>query len=103
MTTQAQIIKVYTYHGDGGERGLGPILGYTTNKADAVAATRGKGWYGGDAHISEDDAIKVGDEVFFLKSTTPVRLDGDRKVDEERRQRLLAQLSPEDKRVLGIK
>jgi hypothetical protein len=103
MTQQAEIIKVYEYHGDGGERGIGPVLGYTANHADAVAATRGKGWYGSDAHISTLTCIKVGDEYYVLANTTPIRLDGDRKVDEERRQRLLAGMSPEDKRVLGIK
>ena len=103
MTQQAEIIKVYEYHGDGGERGLGPVLGYTTKKEDAVAATRGKGWYGSDASIITMDGIKIGNEVYILKSTTPIRLDGDKAVDDERRKRLLAQLSPEDKRVLGIK
>jgi hypothetical protein len=103
MTQQAEIIKVYEYHGDGGERGIGPVLGYTTNHADAVAATRGKGWYGSDASIVTLNCIKVGDECYILQNTTPVRLDGDKAVDDARRARLLAQLSPEDKRVLGIK
>jgi hypothetical protein len=103
MTQQVEIIKVYEYHGDGGERGFGPILGYTANHADAVAATRGKGWYGGDAHISTLNCIKIGDECYVLKQTDPIRLDGDKAVDDARRARLMAQLTPEDKRVLGIK
>lgn len=103
MTTQAKIIKVYAYHGDGGEMGYGPLLGYTTEKADAVSATRGKGWYGSDAHISELNAIQVGDEVYLLSSVTPIRLDGDKKLDEELRAKTIAGLTPQQKRALGLK
>ena len=99
-----KIIKVYAYHGDGGERGTGPVMGYCSSKYDADIASAHTGFYGGKGWVSEVPAIKINHDVYILAHDYPVDLDGVRaKSDAELKAKTLASLSAEQKRVLGLK
>jgi hypothetical protein len=105
MNTHPSFIKVHAVHGhdsmDGGWSDH--VLSYHLLAHDAKAAAKGKGWYGGDAYVSEQFAVKVGDQFYLLKSTTPIDLDGEQKRrTEELRKEALALLSPEHRIALGL-
>jgi hypothetical protein len=98
------IIKVWAYHGDGGERGVGPVIGYCSSKYDADVQSKHTGFYGGKGWVSEVPAIKINHDVYILAHDKPVDLDGKRKqADEDLKALTLASLSDEQKRVLGLK
>ena len=98
------IITVYAHHGDGGDRGTGPIRGYCSTRFDAEQAAKGQGWYGGDGWVSEVRAIKINYDIYILASDSPIDLDGKRqRADDDLKALTLASLSAEQKRVLGLK
>lgn len=98
------VIQVWQAHGDGGERGKGPVIGYYSTELRAKTAAHRKGWYGGDGHVEPAPAIKIDGKVYVLVSHKPVDLDGlDAAVDAKLREQTLAGLSAEQIRVLGIK
>lgn len=102
--TEVSFLTVYAAHGDGGERGVGPVIGYFSNDHQARCFAAGKAWYGGDGHVCACDAIKVGEQVFVLNSRYPIDLDkAQAKYDEELRERTLKKLSDEELRVLGLR
>ena len=99
-----KIITVYAYHGDGGERGVGPVIGYCSSKYEADVASQNTGFYGGKGWVSEARAIKINHDVYILAHANPVDLDGVKaKADAELKEKTLASLSSEQKRVLGLK
>jgi hypothetical protein len=98
------LIKVYAYHGDGGDRGTGPILGYCSTKYQADLESTHTGFYGGKGWVSETSAIRINNEVYILAGEHPVDLDGVKaKSDAELKEKTLASLTDEQKRVLGLK
>jgi hypothetical protein len=98
-----EIITVYAHHGDGGERGTGPILGYCSTRPAAEVAAYGQGWYGGNGWVSDCPALKIGDAVFVLAHKNPIDLDGKRSLaDAELKAKTLADLTDDQKRVLGL-
>lgn len=99
-----KIIKVYAHHGDGGDRGTGPIRGYCSSRYAAESAAQGQGWYGGNGWVSESYAIKINHDVYVLASKDPIDLDGkSAQTDAELKAQTLASLSEDQKRVLGLK
>lgn len=99
-----KILKVYAAHGDGGERGLGPVIGYYTSESTAKMKAKGKGWYGGDGVVREAHIIESDGEYYALVNTNPVDLNGlQAEADEKLRAETLAGLSEDQIRVLGIK
>lgn len=104
MHKEVSIIKVYAHHGDGGDRGTGPIQGYCSSRYAAENAALGQGWYGGNGWVSEAYAIKINHDVYVLASKDPIDLDGvNAKSDAELKAKTLASLSADQKRVLGLK
>jgi hypothetical protein len=99
-----RIITIFAAHGDGGERGTGPVVGYYSTLEAAKARAYHAGWYGGDGGTSVAKAIEVGGEMFVLLSDKPIDLD-DKKSDADKRLReeTLNSLSAEQRRVLGLK
>lgn len=99
-----KIIKVWVYHGDGGERGVGPILGYCSTKYEADQQSAHTGFYGGKGWVSEVPAIKINHDVYILAHDKPVDLDGVKaKCDADLKAKTLASLTDDQKRVLGLK
>ena len=104
MHKDIKIIKVWAYHGDGGERGIGPILGYCSSKYDAEQKAQHSGWYGGQGWVAEHSAIKINHDVYVLATPHPIDLDGVQKqADAELKAKTLASLTSDQKRVLGLK
>ena len=100
-----KIIQLWEAHGDGGERGIGPVIGYARTKGEAETIARGQGWYGGDGSVRQCWAIQLDTgEVFALAGTEPLDLDGSvAKAREAARKQALAKLSPAEQVLLGIK
>lgn len=99
-----EILTVYGAHGDGGERGLGPLLGYFSDKKVAEETAKGKAWYGGNGYISEKKALDTGRGVYLIADEDPIDLDNKFGVIKEKlKAQALSKLSPEEIRALDIK
>lgn len=97
-------ITVWAAHGDGGERGTGPVLAYYSTQYQAENAAKGRGWYGSNGRVSKHHALRFGSEVWLLQRPDPIDLDAVlAKRDAELREETLASLTDEQIRVLGIK
>lgn len=76
-----ELIRVWLAHGDGGERGTGPIIGICDCSVHATTIAKGKAWYGGDGVVREAKAVKItdgGEVVVFLLNDSfrqPVELN----------------------------
>ena len=100
-----KLLTVYAAHGDGGERGFGPIIGLFTSRASAKTAACGKGFYGADGLVRERIALHVNGKYFLLDSSFPKAVDMDgveKERREKRRQELIKQLSDDDLDILGL-
>lgn len=99
----AKIVTVYRSHGDGGERSVGPVIGYHSSNHLADIAATGKGWWGGNGGTSECKAIEVDGKFYALAQSTPIDLDGKQSIaDAALRSKTLATLNDEQRRVLGL-
>jgi hypothetical protein len=88
------------------ERGTpGKLIGLFENKNDAVLASQGQGWYGGDGRVHQQQFIRIRHtgEVFALKDPCPVRFGNTAELMEKKRKAALAKLTPEERRLLGVK
>lgn len=98
-----EIITIYVHHGDGGDRGTGPIQGYCSTRHAAEQSAKGQGWYGGDGWVGEACAIKFLESWYVLADKHPIDLDGvNAKIDAELKATTLASLTEDQKRVLGL-
>lgn len=97
-------IDVWQVHGDGGnEREVGPVIAYCSTMAQAEQAAKGCGWYGGDGAVQNRAALRIEGQVWLLAERDPIDLDSvQAKRDAELREKTLASLSHEQRRVLGI-
>lgn len=100
---EMEILTVYGAHGDGGERGLGPLLGYFTDKKVAQQVSKGKGWYGGDGYISEKMAVNTGNGVYLIEDPKPIDLNNEFAIKKDQlKASALSKLTPDEIRALGI-
>ena len=111
-----KIIKVYAVHQGDDDRSSGyPVWFFDDfSKAKTVAAKRG--WYGGEAPITERYAICVSqqdswfteqirvecNEYYLLDNTDPIKLNEGPDDILRKKQAALAKLTPEDRKVLGL-
>ena len=87
--------KIWQIHGDGGERGTGPIIGYSNTRSNADDRSKGKGWYGGSGYVCEAYCIEVDGKTYALVKPTPIDLDGVQAgKDEQLRRQTIADLTP---------
>lgn len=96
-----EVYSVYTQENEFGRQGA--KLGDFSASTDAASFAVGKGWWGGNADVVPQKALKVGEHIFLLQSKKPIDLDGQqKKKDDELREKTLESLSPEQRRVLGL-
>lgn len=102
-SSKPSFLTVWVAHGDGGEHGKGPVIGYSSTKERAALIAKGRGWYGRDGDLEPVPAIRIGDKVWLLLQASPIDLDSeDQKRDAELRASTIAGLSAEQRRVLGL-
>lgn len=106
-----EIIDVYVAHGDGGERGIGPIVGVCSTETNAKMMSKGRGWYGGNGHVGKRKALKITTgrechEIIYLLDKameTAVQMDTDiPKLIKERKEAALNKLTKEERILLGL-
>jgi hypothetical protein len=98
------VVPVFKAHGDGGNRGIGPVVGVATSEYKAREIARGKGFFGSDGSVTEGFAIDDGrGKLYLLEKTFPF-VDGEDRVEAARKAKAeaLAKLTDEDKRILGL-
>lgn len=106
MTNIITVYEVSTDHNVdmGGSRQI-EVLGYFTDKCIASEYGKGKGAWGGNCDIAEKQAIEItttSGKAFYLLGK---QIDPDlksKKADEELKQKTLASLTEDQKRVLGL-
>ena len=97
------IFTVYEVHGDGGERGIGPVIGYASTEHSAKLMAARKGFFNSDGVYFEIPVLKIGETIFALKKEYPIDLDNVRATkDAVLRESTLKSLTVEQKRVLGL-
>jgi hypothetical protein len=97
--------QVYGAFGGGDERSpCNELIGYFLREDTAELACKGKGWYGGNGDVRKSWAVQIDHKWYLLQSDGPIDLDlNQAQADERLRKQTLAALTPEQKRVLGIK
>ena len=99
-----EILQVWAAHGDGGERSIGPIIGYFDTEDRAHEFAKQKGWYGGNGNVSRKHALRIDGLTYILDSKYPVDMNREQETrDAALKEATLAELSPEQRRVLGFK
>lgn len=99
----AKFFTIYEVHGDGGDRGVGPVIGYASSSIKAMEMAKGKGFFGSEGSINEVPAILVDTGMYVLKKDHPIDLDNMQATkDAELKAKTLASLSAEQRRVLGF-
>lgn len=98
------VVKVYISHGDGGERGIGPVIGVSFTQAEAEQVSKGQGWWNGNGAVWEGHAIQDGEDLYLLERPLPFKNGVDsRKTAQIAKEKALAKLTPEDMIALGLK
>lgn len=102
---EPKFIDLWQVHGDGGERGIGPIIGYFRLNHEAAEFAIRKGWYGSNGYVAGAKAVEIDGKVYILaNSGRPVDVDLlQYKADEKLKADTLAGLTAEQIRVLGLK
>jgi hypothetical protein len=109
MIDKDSIIKVYLVETVVDERGrTGTKVGVTVSIAEAENMAKGQGYFGSEGRISERYALildkKDPNAVFLLESPVSYPLGVNLpKREAEKRKAAYAKLSPEERRLLGIK
>lgn len=102
-SNRATIITVYAVHQGDDDRSFGHPAWYFTDNSRATNVAKGRGWYGGNAPVTDKKVLKIGDTAYLLDRDTPIRLDvGPEDYDAERKN-ALAKLTDYEKKLLGIK
>lgn len=102
-TMSAEIFKIYATHASKDEYNIGPIIGFFSNRTTAELFGQGKGWFGGNGSVTAEWAVKIDGKYYHLVSCQSIDLD--RKASEADamlKQQILASLTPDQKRVLGL-
>lgn len=96
-------IDLWAAHGDGGERGIGPICGYSRSHIGAEMLAAGRGFWGGNGITSKAHGLMVGDKIYVLADPHPVDIDGEQqKRDNQLKTDTINSLTDEQRRVLGF-
>ena len=96
------IITLYAVHQGDDDRSWGHPTWWFDNKTKADNIAKGRGWYGGDAPVSQHAAIKIEDDQYLiLQNVEPIRLGGP---DDEKliRAKALKKLTKLEKEILGL-
>lgn len=97
------IIDVWAVHQGDDDRHSGYPEWFFTSPQEAYEVAAGRGWYGGDAPVSEKKAIVLdGETAYLLKDIEPLELNVGPDDLEERRKNALSKLTDIDKKVLGL-
>lgn len=108
-TVKAKTLKVWAVHQGDDDRSCGSPRWWFSDQTEANNFAKKRGWFGGDAPVSEHCAMVVPgsvtesgrDEYYLTKAK--VDLDGvEEKIQNELKENALAKLSDEEKRVLGL-
>lgn len=101
---EPKIITLFALHTDS-ERSLGEPFEFYIDENRAVEMAKGRGWYGGAAPCRPVTAIVWPDgRYYLLRSDTPIPVDCSegRPAADVLKERALAKLSLEERRVLGL-
>jgi hypothetical protein len=89
--------------------GRGDMIGIYEKEADATTASKGRGWYGGDADVYPVSTITLpSGQTYLLRDPSPITVNVDliqrnKDVREQARQKLAALgLTEEERKLLGI-
>lgn len=106
---KVKTLKIWAVHSGDDDRSCGSPRWWFSNEEEAKFFAKKRGWYGGDAPVSEHLAMCVpgsvtesGRDEYYLRSAK-VDLDGvEEKIQTELKENALAKLSDEEKKVLGL-
>jgi hypothetical protein len=97
-----KVQKVWAVHQGDDDARIGHPAWFFTYEVDAKNAAKGKGWYGGEAPVSQRYILTCGKKSYLLARETPVPLDEIPESVVEKRKKILCKLTPEEREILGI-
>ncbi len=103
MTTKAyEIVEVYAVHQGDDDRHRGHPAWFFTTRWQAEDVAKGRGYFGGDAPVSIQNAVRIGDKYFLLKMDLPLEMDIGPEDQSTIRRNALAKLTETEKRLLNL-
>lgn len=98
------IQKIFSVHVTTNEYGKhGECLGYFEEEAAATEASKNKGWYGGDASVSEVNVVEIEGKLYILEDTKPIELHATEHAKLiMKRRKARAKLSDDEREALGL-
>lgn len=97
------IKKVYAVNQGDDDRSSGSPCWFFEDYAAAKNTAFKRGWYGGDAPISEHNVLVVDGEAYLLARVEPVKLNESPDDILAKKQAVMAKLTDEELKLLGIR
>jgi hypothetical protein len=97
-----KIIDVYVVHGEGDDRSIGSPAWVFKDNAKAELVAKGRGWWGGTAHVGARQAIVVDGKCYLLDKVGPFILDEGPEDRLAKKAAAIAKLTLEERKLLGI-
>lgn len=98
--------NVWAVYSGGSEKHSGKPEWFYDDEWKAKEAAKGKGWYGGTAHVEKFRAVEIDDKTYVLAGLNcaqPVLMNYGPKEIEETKERAMAKLTDKELRALGLK
>lgn len=97
-----EITEIFAVHQGDTDRDAGKPKWWFKDEQIAIDASKGVGWYGGPAPISNHHAILIDeDTAYLLQQKLPIKFKGPLS-DEELKEKALNKLTETDREVLGL-
>ena len=102
-SADSSVFSIWAVNQGDDDRSSGHPEWIFTDEVKANAVARGRGWYGGDAPVSSHLGVIVDGKCYLLRKSGPVSLNVSPEDEIAARERAIAKLNDEDKKVLGIR
>lgn len=98
-----EIKKIYAVNQGDDDRHLGHPCWFFEGRSDADNCAVGRGWYGGNAPVSEQNELIVDGEAYLLSRVEPVKLNFTPEDEQAKKNAARAKLTDEERKLLGIR
>lgn len=99
-----EIKRLYAVHQGDDDRSSGYPRWYFDNAMEATKVAIGRGWWGGNAPVSEKKCLVIdGITAYLLASDVPISINEGPDDELTKKQKILAKLTEEEKKILGVK
>ncbi len=98
-----EIVTIYAVNQGDDDMHAGKPKWFFRSLTDAKECARGRGWYGSDAPVGNHKALIVDGAAYLLAQPKPVELDPVLDDEQAKKNKAVAKLSDEERKLLGIR